>query len=104
MGLNNVMHLNHGHLFKTNTIDEVKSGINKQQASIRTSDWRDFWAYSVEILVSGSPTGHILTSSGFLLLNWGVKFTINSSVMIGNFPAVLNFNRLFLKLNQFICN
>ena len=24
--------------------------------------------------------------------------------MIGNFPAVLNFNRLFLKLNRFICN
>ena len=24
--------------------------------------------------------------------------------MIGNFPAVLNFNQLFLKLNQFICN
>ena len=24
--------------------------------------------------------------------------------MIGNFPAVLNFNQLFLKLNRFICN
>ena len=24
--------------------------------------------------------------------------------MIGNFPAVLNLNRLFLKLNRFICN
>ena len=24
--------------------------------------------------------------------------------MIGNFPTVLNFNRLFLKLNRFICN
>ena len=24
--------------------------------------------------------------------------------MVGNFPAVLNFNRLFLKLNRFICN
>ena len=24
--------------------------------------------------------------------------------MIGNFPDVLNFNRLFLKLNRFICN
>ena len=24
--------------------------------------------------------------------------------MIGNFLAVLNLNRLFLKLNQFICN
>ena len=24
--------------------------------------------------------------------------------MISNFPVVLNFNRLFLKLNRFICN
>ena len=24
--------------------------------------------------------------------------------MIGNFPAVFNFNRLFLKLNKFVCN
>ena len=24
--------------------------------------------------------------------------------MFSNFPAVLNFNRLFLKPNQFICN
>jgi hypothetical protein len=24
--------------------------------------------------------------------------------MIGKFPAVLNFNQLFLKLNRFICN
>ena len=24
--------------------------------------------------------------------------------MIGNFPAILNINRLFLKLNRFICN
>ncbi len=30
-------------------------------------------------------------------------YFINSSNMSGNFPAVLNFNRLFLKLNQFIC-
>ena len=29
---------------------------------------------------------------------------INSSKMIGKFPEVLNFNRLFLKLNRFICN
>ena len=28
----------------------------------------------------------------------------NSYKMIGNFPAVVNFNRLFLKLNRFICN
>ena len=34
---------------------------------------------------------------------WGV-YSIDSSKMIGDFPAVLNFNRLFLKLNRFICN
>ena len=28
----------------------------------------------------------------------------DSSRMIGNFPTVLNSNRLFLKLNRFICN
>ena len=33
----------------------------------------------------------------------GVYF-INSSKMIGNFPAVSNFNRLFLKINRFICS
>ena len=29
---------------------------------------------------------------------------INSSKVIGNFPTILNFNWLFLKLNRFICN
>ena len=29
---------------------------------------------------------------------------INSFKLTGNFPAVLNFNRFFLKLNRFICN
>ena len=29
---------------------------------------------------------------------------MNSSKMIGKFPAVVNFNRLYLKLNRFICN
>ena len=31
-------------------------------------------------------------------------YSIDSSKMICKFPAVLNFNRLFLKLNRFICN
>jgi hypothetical protein len=39
----------------------------------------------------------------FSFIKIGVN-AINSSKMIGNFPAVLNFNRLFLKLNQFIRN
>ena len=44
----------------------------------------------------------MFTSSGFPLLI-GV-YSINSSKMIGNFFAILIFNRLFLKLNWFICN
>ena len=31
-------------------------------------------------------------------------YSIDGSKVIGNFPAVLNCNRLFLKLNRFICN
>ena len=49
-----------------------------------------------------TPTVYMLTSSGFPLLNWGI--VVDSSTMIGNFPAVLNFDRLFLKPNWFICN
>ena len=56
----------------------------------------------VEILVFASPTGNMFTSSGSPLLNW--VYSINSSKMVGNFPALFNFNRLFLKLNRFICN
>ena len=31
-------------------------------------------------------------------------YSIDSSKMIGNSPEVFNFNRLFLKLNRFICH
>jgi hypothetical protein len=43
------------------------------------------------------------TSSGFPSLNRVYSF-IDSSKLVGNFLAVLNFNRLFLKHNRFICN
>ena len=39
----------------------------------------------------------------FLLDSFEV-YSIDSSKMIGNFPKVLNFNWLFLKLGQLICN
>ena len=42
---------------------------------------------------------HILR---FSYIKIGV-YSIDSSKMMGNFPAVLNFDRLFLKLNRFIC-
>jgi len=54
------------------------------------------------ILVFASPTGYLLTSSGFTLLNW--VYFINPSKMMGNSSAAWNFNWLFLKLNRFICN
>ena len=37
-------------------------------------DRGDFRASSVEILVFASPTGYMLTSSGFPLLNWGIFY------------------------------
>ena len=49
-----------------------------------------------------SPTSYLLMIFGSLY-EIGV-YSINSSKMMGNFPEVLNFNWLFLKLNQFICN
>ena len=50
-----------------------------------------------------SPTGYMLTSSGFPLLDWGIfyKFLVKWSVI---FLQSWNFNRLFLKLDRFICN
>ena len=42
----------------------------------RTSDWGDFWASLVEILVFPSPTGYMLTSSGFPSLNWCILYKI----------------------------
>ena len=36
--------------------------------------------------------------------HWIGVYLISSSKMIGNFLAVLNFSRLFLKINCFICN
>ena len=52
-----------------------------------------------------SPTGHMLWSSfGFFLIN--LRYILmDSSKMIGDFHEVsMNINRLFFKLNRFICN
>ena len=69
---------------------------------VSTSDRGDFWALPVEILVFANPTGYMLTFSGFPLLNWRIFYRFLK--MMGNFPAVSNFNRLFLKLHRFIYN
>ena len=61
---------------------------------MRISDGGDFWAGSVEILVFASQNRlhvHILQ---FFFIKLGYILQ-NSSEMIGNFPAVLNFNWLF---------
>ena len=38
------------------------------------------------------------------LLDLFEVYSIDSSKMSGNIPEVLNFNRVFLNLNRFICN
>ena len=38
------------------------------------------------------------------LIDWFRYILQISSKMMGNFPEVLNFNRLFLKVNRFVCN
>ena len=63
----------------------------------------DIWAWLVNILVFPSPTGDMLTSSYGFTLSIQL-YSIHSYKMIRTSPEVLNFNRLFLKLNQFICN
>ena len=46
----------------------------KKKTLVGSSDREDFWALAVEILVFASPTGHILTSSGFPLVEWGIFY------------------------------
>ena len=77
------------------------------QGSMTKLGWQpvigDIFGQPVEILVFASPTilhVHILQFS-FIKLGY---ILWKSSKRIGNLLAVLNFNRLFLKLNQFICN
>ena len=41
---------------------------------VSTSEWGDFLALPVEILVFASPTGYMFTSSRFPLLNWGIFY------------------------------
>ena len=61
------------------------------------SNWGGFWAKSAENLLFASPTAYTSRfSPGFPLLNW--VYSIDPYKMVDNSPAVLNFNRLFLKL------
>ena len=54
--------------------ETVVGGTHTQTLSIGISDGGDFWAWSVEILMFSSPTGYMLTSSGFPLVNWGIFY------------------------------
>ena len=57
------------------------------EVGVQTSDRGDFWAQPVEILVFANPTSYNSINLRFSLLNW-VSYSINSSKMAGNFPAV----------------
>ena len=86
--------------------EESGYGLNLDVLTISCSVIREIFGHNHwlrSILVYASPTGYMLTSSGFTLWNWGIlnKFLLNDRQV----PAILNyFNRLFLKLNRFICN
>ena len=71
-------------------------------SSFTLEQCQEFLASSVDILVFPSPPGlHDIFQVFFYQI---VVYLLNSSIMIGNFSAVLNLNPLFLKLNRFICN
>ena len=58
----------------------------------------DLWASSVKILMFPSPTGYMLWSFSFSLLIQCVFYRFIENDW--SFSEVLNFNRLFLKLNR----
>ena len=53
---------------------------------------------------SVSKSNHLHVDIFRFFLYLSQVYSIDSSRMMGNFPDVFNFNRLFLKLNRFICN
>jgi hypothetical protein len=84
----------------------IKAGIGRNVeycSDDRGDDFGHDQLRSLASVVFASPTGYMLMTSLVLLYEIGV-YSINSSKRIGNFHAVLNFNRLFLKLNRFVCN
>ena len=70
---------------------------------VGSSAWEVFGhTKSVKILVILNPASYMLTSSGFAFI-WGMFYRFLYRYF-GISPEVSNFNLLFLKLNQFICN
>ena len=56
------------------------------------------------LISSVSKSNRLHTEIFLLLLKEIGVYSIDSSKMMGNFPEVLNFNQLNLKLDWFICN
>ena len=46
----------------------------KLEIVMESNDLGDSWAQPVEILVFATPTGYMLTSSGFPLFNWSIFY------------------------------
>lgn len=64
--------------------------------------WR-FWSLKILIYLQAPPTGYMLWTLGFFFIQFEMC-SVHSPKMISDFPELLNFNRLFLKLNRLICN
>ena len=63
-----------------------------------------FWAYRVGQDPSDSKSNRIHVDIFRICFHSCEVYSIDSSNVIGKFPEVLNFNRLFLKLNRLIRN
>ena len=65
----------------------------------------NFWAYKVGQATSDFKSNRLhVDIFRFWCFHSFEVYSIDSSKTIDEFPEVLNFNRLFLKLNRFICN
>jgi len=100
------------------TIHPGKSPPPQKGCQLKSSFF--FWKHRFHILqfpdstgLFTKPTGRHYTKYRFspdigwhplVFIYWIGVYLLKSSKMIGTFPAVLNFIRLFLKLNRCICN
>ena len=72
---------------------------------VLASAWEvSFWAYRVGQDPGDSKSNRLHVDIFRFCFHSFEVYSIDSSKMIGNSPEVSNFNRLFLKLNRFICN
>ena len=86
----------HSRCFDLNVFVKPPTPIGMGTSESHFSLWMsgDFWAWSVKILVFSSPVSYMLLSFGFFFNN-NLRHTLKLLLkMVGNFPEVLNFNRL----------